>query len=48
VRIGQAAPDGQFATVWQSEHNVHPAPFPFYRSRAAWASMVQSMQRGVR
>lgn len=48
VRIGQAGPDGQFATVWQSEHNVHPAPFPFYRSHAAWVSIKQSMQRGAR
>lgn len=36
VRIGKARPDGQFDTVWQSEAAVHPAPFPFYRSREEW------------
>lgn len=36
VRIGRARPDGQFDIVWQSAAAVHPAPFPFYRSRQNW------------
>lgn len=30
VRIGKVRADGQFEIVWQSEHNMAPAPFPFF------------------
>ncbi|MEO8330863.1 MAG: ABC transporter substrate-binding protein [Gallionella sp.] len=41
VRIGKARADGQFDVVWQSGQPVRPAPFPYYRSRLAWAAMQQ-------
>jgi urea transport system substrate-binding protein len=43
VRIGRARADGQFDTVWQSEAAVHPAPFPFYRSRQEWLTEQQTL-----
>ena len=42
VRIGKARDDGQFDVVWQSGQPVRPAPFPYYRSRSAWAAMQQT------
>lgn len=47
VRIGRARTDGQFDTVWQSEAAVHPAPFPFYRSRQEWLAEQQTMAGAV-
>jgi urea transport system substrate-binding protein len=41
--IGRARADGQFEIVWQSAQPIHPAPFPFYRSRAEWLSMQQAL-----
>lgn len=46
VRIGQAGVDGQFKLVWQSQDAVQPTPFPFYRNRAEWAAVLQSMAGG--
>lgn len=43
VRIGRARPDGQFDIVWQSEAAVHPAPFPFYRSRQEWLAEQKTL-----
>ncbi len=43
VRIGRARPDGQFDIVWQSEAAVHPAPFPFYRSRQEWLAEQKAL-----
>lgn len=42
VRIGRARADGQFDIVWQSDAAVHPAPFPFYRSRPEWRAEQQA------
>lgn len=42
TRIGKARPDGQFETVWQSSAPIRPAPFPFYKSRAAWAATLRT------
>ena len=42
VRIGKARADGQFDQVWQSPQMVRPAPFPYYRSRAAWVTLQDS------
>ncbi|MDD5300710.1 MAG: ABC transporter substrate-binding protein [Gallionella sp.] len=47
VFIGKARPDGQFDIVWKSAQSVHPAPFPFYRSRAEWLAVQQTLP-GVR
>jgi len=51
VRIGKARADGQFDVVWQSVQPVRPAPFPYYRSRLAWAAVqksgIQQMGAGV-
>ncbi|HEU0283218.1 MAG TPA: ABC transporter substrate-binding protein [Gallionella sp.] len=41
--IGKARADGQFEIVWQSAQPVHPAPFPFYRSRAEWLAGQQAL-----
>lgn len=43
VRIGRARPDGQFDIIWQSEAAVHPAPFPFYRSRQEWLAEQKTL-----
>jgi len=42
--IGKARGDGQFDIVWQSSQPIHPAPFPFYRSRSEWLDMQQSLK----
>lgn len=47
VRIGRALPDGQFDIVWQSEAVVHPAPFPFYRSRQEWFAEQQALEKAA-
>ncbi len=39
--IGKARADGQFDIVWQSVAPIHPAPFPFYRSREEWLDVQQ-------
>lgn len=41
--IGRARPDGQFDIVWRSPQPVHPAPFPFYRSRTEWLAVQQAL-----
>jgi len=42
--IGKArGADGQFEIVWHSAQPIHPAPFPFYRSRAEWLEVQQAL-----
>ncbi|MDP2688202.1 MAG: ABC transporter substrate-binding protein [Aequorivita sp.] len=41
--IGKARTDGQFEIVWHSAQPIHPAPFPFYRSRAEWLEVQQAL-----
>lgn len=48
VRIGRARADGQFDIVWQSDAAVHPAPFPFYRSRSEWLAEQQALAGAAR
>jgi len=48
VRIGRARADGQFDIVWQSEAAVHPAPFPFYRSRPEWLAEQRALAGAAR
>jgi urea transport system substrate-binding protein len=48
VRIGRARSDGQFDIVWQSRAAIHPAPFPFYRSRAEWLAAAGDLAEGTR
>lgn len=48
VRIGKARSDGQFDIVWQSEAIVHPAPFPFYRSRPEWLAEQRALAGAAR
>ena len=43
VLIGKARADGQFDIVWKSPQPVRPAPFPFYRNRAEWLALQQSL-----
>ena len=48
VRIGRARADGQFDIVWQSDAAVHPAPFPFYRSRPEWLAEQRALAGAAR
>ncbi len=43
--IGKARPDGQFDVVWKSAQPVHPAPFPFYRSRTEWLEAQRALTK---
>jgi len=43
VLLGKVRPDGQFDIVWKSAQAVHPAPFPFYRNRAEWLAVQQTL-----
>ena len=43
VYIGRVRADGQFDMVWQSAKPVHPAPFPFYRSREEWLAVQRTL-----
>ena len=47
VRIGRVRRDGQFDIAWQSEAAVHPAQFPFYRSRQEWSAAQQAQGRAA-
>ena len=47
VYIAKVRADGQFDIVWHSPKLVHPAPFPFYHSRAEWQD-VQKALRGAK
>jgi urea transport system substrate-binding protein len=42
VRIGRARADGQFEIVWQSEHSIAPAPFPFFMQHSKLATPAGS------
>jgi urea transport system substrate-binding protein len=44
ARVGRARPDGQFEIVWESGRPLEPAPFPSYRSREEWNSMLKSLR----
>ncbi len=46
VRIGRIRADGQFDTIWSSEHSVRPIPFPVYRSRVEWEKFLDQLYRG--
>ena len=48
VRIGRARADGQFDIVWQSDAAIHPAPFPFYRSRPEWLAEQRALAGAAR
>ncbi len=43
VYIGQARSDGQFDVVWKSAQPVHPAPFPYYRTKKDWLAWQQAL-----
>lgn len=42
VRIGQIGSDGQFHQIYASHRPIRPAPWPSYRSRAAWREMLEN------
>jgi urea transport system substrate-binding protein len=46
VRIGRIRNDGQFDVVWSSAHPIPPAPFPPLRPPEAWATFLDTLQRG--
>ncbi len=41
MRIGRARADGQFDIVWQSQHSVAPAPFPYFLSHDETSSLAK-------
>ncbi|PTR16046.1 urea transport system substrate-binding protein [Nitrosospira sp. Nsp2] len=43
ARVGRARPDGQFDIVWESGRPLEPSPFPSYRSREEWDSLLKSL-----
>ena len=43
VRIGHALPDGQFEPIQTSAMTLRPTPFPAYRSRAEWQTLVEEV-----
>jgi urea transport system substrate-binding protein len=44
ARVGRARSDGQFDIVWESGRPLEPAPFPSYRSRDEWDSLLKSIE----
>jgi len=44
VRVGRARMDGQFDVVWHSQHEVRPAPFPFYRNQIGAVAPVTDLE----
>jgi len=46
VRVGRIRNDGQFDVVWSSAHPIPPLPFPPLRPPEAWATFLDSLQRG--
>lgn len=44
MRIGKVRPDGQFEQVVSSDAPLRPSPWPIYRTRDAWQSLVKGQQ----
>jgi urea transport system substrate-binding protein len=44
--IGRIRPDRQVDVVWTTGIPIRPVPFPATRTRAAWESFVDELQRG--
>ena len=44
--IGRIRPDRQVDVVWTTGMPIRPVPFPATRTRAAWESFVDELQRG--
>ena len=43
-RIGKVRPDGQFDIVWDAGKSVEPAPFPAYRYRDEWLTLLKAAE----
>lgn len=43
VRVGRVRPDGQFDVVWSPPSPVRPNPFPVYRTRTEWESLLRDL-----
>jgi len=41
VRIGQVKSNGQFSEVYASNHSIRPAPWPAYRNREEWRTLLK-------
>jgi urea transport system substrate-binding protein len=37
--------DGQFDIVWSSSKPVRPIPFPIFRTRSEWETMLENLHR---
>lgn len=46
VRVGKVRADGQFDQVFASSAPLRPAPWPVYRSRAAWQALLNGEPAG--
>lgn len=46
VRIGRILADGQYQIVWSSNKPVRPVPYPIYRTKSQWESIVQDLYLG--
>lgn len=44
LRIGQVRADGQFEQVFGSAHLIDPDPWPSYRSRAHWQTLMEGKE----
>jgi urea transport system substrate-binding protein len=44
ARVGRARSDGQFDIVWESGRPLEPAPYPSYRSREEWDSLLKAIE----
>lgn len=46
VHVGRIRNDGQFTVVWSSAYPIPPTPFPALRPPEAWATFLDTLQRG--
>lgn len=44
ARIGKVMPNGQFEEVWSSARAIRPQPFPVFRPRGEWLSLLKSYE----
>lgn len=45
MRVGKVRPDGQFEQVFASSAPLRPRPWPGYRSREAWQTLLEGERR---
>ncbi len=45
ARVGRVRADGQFDVVWSSSKPVRPIPFPIFRTRSEWETMLEALHK---